>query len=136
MNPAIAGWAFPGRQLNARAGTGPQGDPFESRTKIGIGGNDNRNVEIPTDRVRHQINRQLNINALFLRFGGWKVGGISQRPPRDVDSRRLPRGALTHVRSVVLRMLPRVGPAQVHAHLHEFAIKAAGCPLDQKIANR
>ena len=34
MNPAIAGWASPGRQLNARAGIGTQGDPFESRTKV------------------------------------------------------------------------------------------------------
>lgn len=49
MNPAITGWASPGRQLNARTGIGTQSDPFECGSKVRVRGNNNGNVEVPLD---------------------------------------------------------------------------------------
>ena len=133
MDLAIARGACPGRQINSRGRIRSPCDPLDSRTKVSVGRYDDGDIEVPADRVRHEVNCQLDIDAFFLRSGSREVGRVSQRLPNYTRFCGFPCSALVHVRRVISRMTCRVGSAGVYTHLFQFPTKPGRRPTDQEL---
>ena len=105
---------------------------FESRTKIRVVGHQNSNVVLTTHRHHDEVERELYINPLLLRFRLWIVRWVPERPRGHVYERKLPPCLnLTRGRTVSLGIPRTVGHSTIHADLMQDAMLIVTHPDDE-----
>ena len=105
---------------------------FESRAKIRVVGHQNPNIILTTHRHHDEVERELYVDPLLLRFRLWIVRWVPERPRGHVYERKLPPCVdLTRSRAVSLGISGTVGHSTIHADLMQDALLIVTHPNDE-----
>ncbi len=127
MKPLVHSVASPSCGLDDRPGIAwERVKRLQNWALISVGAGKDGDIEVSIDRHHHHVDSDLNVDPLLFDAFVRPVARISKRTSDDASTSVLPGVALTHMRSMSLRLATRVRSPSVYADFVASAL--AGSP--------